>query len=199
MMKNRLLRLYAGLILFGFSSALMVRCGLGLKPWDVLHHGLSKSTGWSFGSVVIASGAVVLLLWIPLRQKPGIGTLSNVIVIGLVADAAIRLIPLLEEWPRYLFLAVAILFNGVATAAYIGAGLGPGPRDGLMTGVAERTNWPVGHVRTGIEVAVLGIGWSLGGAVGIGTLLYALSIGPIVQRLLPRLAIIPAGSRGAAR
>jgi uncharacterized membrane protein YczE len=194
MMKRRLFQLYAGLILFGISAAMMVRSGLGLKPWDVLHEGLSKGTGLSFGNVVIVCGLVVLLLWIPLRQKPGIGTVSNVLVIGLVADGALQLIPAPEGLARHLLLVAGIGLNGVATAAYIGAGLGPGPRDGLMTGVAQKMSWPISHVRTGIEVAVLAMGWFLGGTVGAGTLLYALTIGAIVHRMLPLLTLSTTGA-----
>jgi uncharacterized membrane protein YczE len=179
------LQLYGGLILFGASTALMMRAGLGLKPWDVLHHGVSRQTDWSLGTVVIASGAVLLLLWIPLRQRPGIGTVSNVVVIGLVVDAILQLVPALHGVSRYPVLVSAVALNGVATAAYLGAGLGPGPRDGLMIGIASTTGWPLGPVRTGIELGVLGAGWLLGGSVGLGTLVYALAIGPIVHRMLP--------------
>lgn len=200
-MKRRLFQLFAGLILYGVSTALMLRGGLGLNPWDVFHEGMSQRSGWSFGSVVIAAGVVVLLLWIPLRQRPGVGTISNLVVIGLAADAALRLIPQVDHAAlRFLFLATGVALNGAATAAYLGVGLGSGPRDGLMTGIARVSGWPIGPVRTGIELGVLAAGWLAGGTVGIGTVLYALAIGPIIQRLLPFFTRttggVPAGAGG---
>jgi uncharacterized membrane protein YczE len=188
---RRLLHLYVGLGLFGVSLALMVNSRFGLDPWDVLHQGLAEQTGFLLGRIVILVGAVVLILWLPLRQPPGIGTLSNVIVVGLAVDAALTLLPNPRGFfIRAAFLVTGIVANGAATALYIGAGLGPGPRDGLMTGLARR-----GHslrlMRTGIEVSVLAAGWLLGGAVGVGTVLYAVSIGPLVHILLPKLEIVP--------
>jgi uncharacterized membrane protein YczE len=186
---RRLAQLYAGLVLFGVSVALLVSARLGLDPWDVFHQGLAKRAGLPIGSVVIAVSVAVLLLWIPLRQRPGIGTVSNVIVVGLVVDAVLPLLPQPRELTvRAGFLAAGILINGVATGLYIGAGLGPGPRDGLMTGLAGR-GWPIHRVRTLIEAAVLAVGWLLGGTVGIGTLLYAVSIGPLAHVFIPRFAI----------
>jgi uncharacterized membrane protein YczE len=186
MMRRRLTQLFAGLLIYGFATSLMVRSGLGLNPWDVLHQGLDERTSLSFGSVVILTGVVVLTLWIPLRQRPGIGTISNVIVIGLAADLGLRPIPVADGLPvRALMLAVGIILLGAATSAYIGAGLGPGPRDGLMIGLAGRSGWSVSIVRTVIELSVLTLGWWLGGAVGLGTLLYAIAIGPIIQVTLP--------------
>lgn len=155
----------------------MVRSDLGLNPWHVLHYGLDERTSLSFGSVVILTGLVVLILWIPLRQRPGIGTISNVIVIGLAADTGFRLIPVDELLARASMLVVGILLLGVATSAYIGAGLGPGPRAGVMTGLAGRSGWPISIVRTAIELSVLALGWWLGGAVDLGTVLYAIAIG----------------------
>lgn len=187
---RRLSRLAVGLVLFGVSVALLVSAGLGVDAWDVLHQGLASRTGLSFGTVVIAVSVCVVLLWIPLRQRPGIGTVSNMVVVGLAADAALAVLPdagLLTT--RLAFLAAGILLNAVATALYIGAGLGPGPRDGLMTGLARRGH-SLGVVRTSIELSVLAAGWVLGGDVGIGTLAYALTIGPLVQFLLPRLALV---------
>ncbi len=186
---RRLVSLYVGLVLFGGSVALMLRSGLGLDPWDVLHQGLSHRTGLRFGWVVIAVGALVLLLWLPLKQRPGLGTVSNVVVVGLAADAALSII----GHPRslvlqFVFLAAGILANGIATGLYIGAGLGPGPRDGLMTGLAARGH-SIRMVRTAIEVSVLAVGWLLGGSVGVGTVLYAVSIGPLAHFFIPRLAI----------
>lgn len=188
-MAGRLVRLYAGLVLFGLSVALMVAARLGLDPWDVFHQGLSRRTGLPLGWVVNGVAALVLLLWIPLRQRPGVGTVSNVIVVGLVINAALPLLgqphPLVV---RAALLVAGILANGVATGLYIGAGLGPGPRDGLMTGLAARGH-PIRVVRTGIELAVLGAGWLLGGSVGAGTLLYAVSIGPLAHYFIPKLKI----------
>lgn len=189
---RRLFALYLGLALFGFSIALMVRAKLGLDPWDVFHQGLAGRTGLPLGVTVIGVGAVVLALWIPLRQRPGLGTVSNVIVVGLVVDASLAVLPEPELLTvRALLLLTGIVLNGVATGLYIGAALGPGPRDGLMTGLAQRGH-RIGRARTAIELAVLGAGWLLGGAVGVGTLLYAVSIGPLAQYFVPRLAIAPA-------
>lgn len=186
MMVRRLVQLFVGLIAYGFATALMIRAGLGLNPWDVLHQGLDERTTLSFGIVVILAGIVVLLLWIPLRQKPGIGTICNVVLIGLAADVGLGLLPDAADFvARVAMLVAGILLLGVATSAYIGAGLGPGPRDGLMTGLAARTGWPIGKVRTSIEIVVLAAGWLLGGQVGVGTILFAVAIGPIIQRSLP--------------
>jgi uncharacterized membrane protein YczE len=187
---RRLAQLYAGLVLYGVSMALQIRAGLGLDPWDVFHQGVAEHSGLSFGTVVIVTGAVVLLAWIPLRQRPGIGTVSNVVVIGVAVDASLALLPEAATTP----VAVAMLLagvglNGVASGAYIGAGLGPGPRDGLMTGLVRRTGGSIRVVRTSIEVTVLAVGAALGGTVGIGTVLYAVSIGPLVHVLLPRMTV----------
>jgi uncharacterized membrane protein YczE len=194
---RRLTQLYLGLIAYGVSLALMVRSDLGLDPWDVLHQGLAERSGLSFGTVVIVVGALVLVLWVPLRQRPGIGTVSNVVVIGLAADAALAVLGSPQDGvTRAALLAGGIALNAVATGAYIGAGLGPGPRDGLMTGWVARRGGSVRVVRTSIEVSVLALGWLLGGTVGIGTVAYALGIGPLVHRTLPLLEIRP---RGPAR
>jgi uncharacterized membrane protein YczE len=168
----------------------MVRAELGLDPWDVLHQGLADRLPLTFGQVVIVVGALVLLAWIPLRQRPGLGTISNVIVIGLAVDAALAVLPPPDPmaW-RITFLVSGVVLNGVATAAYIGARLGPGPRDGLMTGLVARTGRSVRLIRTSIEVGVLATGWLLGGTVGVGTVLYAIAIGPLVHLLLPRLTV----------
>jgi uncharacterized membrane protein YczE len=186
---RRLVNLYAGLVLFGVSIAFFVQARLGLDPWDVLHQGISERTGVRIGTVAIVVGLVVLLLWIPLRQRPGLGTVSNVLLVGLTLDVALVLLP--EPGPmalRFGFLVVAIVLNAVATGLYVGAGLGPGPRDGLMTGLAARGH-SVRVVRTAIELTVLAAGWLLGGTVGVGTALFALTIGPLVHVLLPRLTI----------
>ena len=189
---RRLAQLYAGLVLYGVSMALMVRSSLGVMPWDVLHQGLSRRLGWSLGSVTIVVGALVLLAWIPLRERPGLGTLSNVVVVGLAVDAVLAVLPAPGGLPgRAAFAAAGILLNGVATAAYIGVRLGPGPRDGLMTGLVRRTGGLLGPIRTAIEVTVVLTGWLLGGTLGVVTVLYALSIGPLVHLLLPRFALTP--------
>jgi uncharacterized membrane protein YczE len=186
MMVRRLLQLFGGLAVYGLASALMIRSGLGLNSWDVLHQGLAERSGWSFGTVVVATGVIVLLLWIPLRQRPGVGTLCNVVLIGMAADLGLRVLPVSTDLlQRGAMLVAGILLLGAATSAYIGAGFGPGPRDGLMTGLAERTGWSLSRVRTSIELAVLAAGWFLGGQVGPGTILYALAIGPIIQATLP--------------
>jgi uncharacterized membrane protein YczE len=191
-MPRRLLQLYAGLTLYGVSMALQIRAGLGLDPWDVFHQGISDRTGLSFGTVVIITGAVVLLAWWPLRQRPGIGTISNIVVIGVVVDLALSVIGDAHGFGLQLsLLAAGVFLNGVAGAAYIGAGLGPGARDGLMTGLVARTGRKVGVIRTSIEVTVLAVGFLLGGTVGLGTVLYAVSIGPLLQLLLPAFTIAP--------
>lgn len=187
---RRFTQLQIGLLLYGLSIALMVRGGLGMNPWGVFHQGLSEVAGLSLGMVVNGVGALVLLVWIPLRQWPGIGTLSNVLVIGVATDAALWLLPPVEGLAlRSFFLIAAIVLNGVATGAYIGAGLGAGPRDGLTTGVVRLTGWQVRWVRMGIEAAVLALGWMLGGAVGVGTILYTLSTGPLMQTFLPMFTL----------
>jgi uncharacterized membrane protein YczE len=187
---HRLAQLYAGLALYGLSMALLVRAGLGVMPWDVLHQGITRTLGGSLGLVSAVVGALVLLLWIPLRQRPGIGTVSNVVVIGLSVDAALAVIPSVHAMAfRVLLVPVGIALNAVATAAYIGVRLGPGPRDGLMTGLVKRTGKSVGVIRTSIEVSVLVVGFFLGGTVGLGTVVYALSIGPLLQVFMPAFAI----------
>ncbi|WP_214401357.1 YczE/YyaS/YitT family protein [Pseudonocardia lacus] len=187
---RRLPQLLGGLALYGLSMAMQIRAGLGLNPWDVLHEGLSKNVPLSFGAITAVTGVTVLLLWIPLRQRPGIGTVANVAVIAVAVDAALFVIPAPDALPARIALLVGgVLLNGVATAAYVGARLGPGPRDGLMTGLCARTGWSVRVVRTGIEVVVLATGWLLGGTVGVGTVLYALAIGPLTQLFLPFLAV----------
>ncbi|WP_213453975.1 membrane protein YczE [Rhizomonospora bruguierae] len=184
---RRLTQLAVGLIGYGVSMALMIEANLGLDPWDVFHQGLSKRTGLSIGTITIIVGALVLLLWIPLRQRPGIGTVSNVVVIGLAVDAGLALLPTPHPMAaRIGFLVAGIVLNGVATGLYIGAALGPGPRDGLMTGyVALRPGRSIRVVRTVIELAVLATGFLLGGKVGVGTVAYALAIGPLAHYLIP--------------
>jgi uncharacterized membrane protein YczE len=168
---------------------MLVLAGLGLDPWDVLHQGLSRRLGLGVGTWAIIVGLAVLLLWIPLRQRPGIGTVANVILVGAVIDLVLAVVPT----PHALALRIAVMLggvalNGVATGAYIGAGLGPGPRDGLMVGIAARGH-SIRAARTTIEITVFAVGWALGGTVGVGTVIYALSIGPLAHYFIPRLAV----------
>ncbi len=190
MMTRRITQLLIGLAMYGISLAMFIRAGLGLDPWDVFHQGVSEKTGFSIGVVVIAVSFLVLLLWIPLRQMPGFGTLANAILVGVFADLGLWLIPEFSHLGGQIaMLAGAVILNGIASACYIGARLGPGARDGLMTGLVRRTGWSVRLVRTGIEVVVLAVGFLLGGSVGVGTVVYALAIGPIVQVLLPKFMV----------
>ena len=199
---RRTVQLLLGLVLYAASIALLVRSGLGNMPWDVLSQGVSRRTGLSLGTVTVLVSLVVLLCWIPLRQRPGVGTVANVVVIGALVDpflAALRLMPDPLPLPVAVLLsATGIAMNGLATAAYIGTRLGPGPRDGLMTGFVARTGASVRLVRWAIEGAVVLAGWALGGTLGWGTLAYALLIGPLVHGLLPRLTLAPP-QRGGAR
>ena len=182
--------LLIGLAGYGFSMALMIKAGLGLDPWDVFHQGLAGRTGLSFGLITAIVGVGVLLAWIPLRNRPGIGTVANVIVIAVVVDASLAVLPAPSALPIRIALMIgAVVLNAISTVLYIGAGLGPGPRDGLMTGLVARTGLSVRLVRTSIEATVLAVGWLLGGTVGVGTVVYALGIGPLVQlfvRLTPK-------------
>ncbi|WP_280353670.1 YczE/YyaS/YitT family protein [Nocardia otitidiscaviarum] len=186
MLLRRLIALYVGLVLYGLSMAVMIRAGLGLDPWDVFHQGVDLRVPISFGAVVAVTGVAVLLAWIPLRQRPGLGTVSNVVVIAVAVDAGLWLLPQVHGlgW-RIAAMGIAVVVNAVATVLYIGAGTGPGPRDGLMTGLVRRTGRPVWMIRTGIEATVLATGWLLGGSVGIGTLVYAFGIGPLIQLMIP--------------
>jgi uncharacterized membrane protein YczE len=183
---RRLVQLYVGLTLYGASMGLMIQGNLGLDPWDVLHYGITQHLDVSFGTVVIAMSFLVLLAWIPLRQWPGLGTISNAIVIGLVTDLTLSVVDRPDAlWLRIVFMTAGVVVNALAGAMYIGAQFGPGPRDGMMTGLVRRTGKSVRLVRTSIEVTVLAIGWLLGGVVGFGTVFYALAIGPLVHVLLP--------------
>jgi len=187
---RRLVQLYLGLVLYGVSMALMVRSDLGVMPWDVLHQGLARHLGGSIGLWSMVVGALVLLGWVPLGERPGLGTVSNVLVIGVAVDAALAVLPEPSAWAMRIGLAVSgVVLNAVATAAYVGARLGPGPRDGLMTGLVRRTGGSVRLVRTAIEVVVVLAGWALGGTLGVATVLYTLAIGPLVHPLLPRLTV----------
>ncbi|MGW0105317.1 hypothetical protein [Streptomyces sp. SID4956] len=194
---RRLFQLYAGLALYGASSALLVRSGLGLEPWNVLHQGLSERTGLSMGVVLTALGALILLLWIPLRQRPGLGTVSNVLVIGVAMDATLAVVPDAHNMAvRVALMVSGIVLNGAATGLYIAARFGPGPRDGLMTGLHQRTGVSVRLVRTAIEITVVVTGFLLGGTVGVGTLLYAVAIGPFAQLFL-RVFAVPVAGEGS--
>ncbi|WP_236949074.1 membrane protein YczE [Mycolicibacterium goodii] len=170
--------------------AMMVRAGLGLDPWDVFHQGLTRHTPLTIGLASAVVGVVVLLAWIPLRNRPGIGTIANVIVIAVTVDAVLAVLPAPTAMPvRIAMMVGAVVLNAISTVLYIGAGLGPGPRDGLMTGLVARTGLSVRLVRTCIEATVLAAGWLMGGTVGVGTVLYAFGIGPLVQlflKLTPR-------------
>jgi uncharacterized membrane protein YczE len=183
---RRLPQLMVGLVLYGWSMAMLIRSGLGLDPWDVFHQGLANHLPITFGQVTILVGALVLLLWIPLRQRPGIGTVLNVFVIGLAADAGLAALPDVTGLPGQIAMLLGgVVANGLAGALYVGARLGPGPRDGLWVALTKRTGHSIRVVRTVLEVTIVAIGWLLGGVVGVGTVVYALTIGPIVQFFMP--------------
>lgn len=185
----RLGLLAGGLILYGVSSALIVRAGLGAVPWDVLHQGLTRTLGLQIGTWSIIVGALLLLVWIPLREKMGLGTLANVVVVGLALNATLALVPPVHGWAVQTgVLLLGVVLNGVATGAYIGAGMGPGPRDGLSTAIAGR-GYSLRVVRTSVEVTVVVAGALLGGQLGVGTLVYALTIGPLMHFFVPVLRL----------
>jgi len=201
---RRLPQLLIGLWLYGTSLALMVRGDLGLAPWDVLHSGLIRHVPVSLGQMVVIASLVVLLLWIPLREKPGIGTVANAFLVGISADVTLAVLDRPDQMAARIALMLAGVFlNGVATALYIGSQFGRGPRDGLMTGLARRTGWRLAPVRTAIEVSVVLLGVVLGGTLGVGTLLYAFALGPLTQWMLP-VFVVPlvvggeSTSRGSA-
>ena len=197
---HRLSQLVIGLVLYGVSMAMMLRSGLGLDPWDVFHQGVQEHWGVSFGTVVIVTSFVVLLLWIPLRQWPGLGTVLNSVLIGLATDATLRVLDAPDNLgARWGLLLGGIVANAIAGGLYIGSQYGPGPRDGLMTGLHRRTGVSLRLVRTSIEVSVLVVGWLLGGVVGLGTVLYAVLIGPLVQVFLPMFTVrLPAPASESA-
>ena len=183
---RRVSQLLVGLTLYGVTLAMMIRATLGNASWDVLHQGLARHLPISIGTAVIAVSLLVLLLWIPLREMPGVGTIANAFLVGIVADLALSVMVAPDAiWLRVAMMLGGVVLNALATALYIGSQLGPGPRDGLMTGLHRRTGLSIRVVRTALEVTVVAIGWLLGGVVGLGTLLYTLSIGPLVQLLLP--------------
>lgn len=197
---RRIAQLLVGLFLYGLGIAFMVRGEIGAAPWDVLSQGISRHVPLSFGVITILTSVVVLLLWLPLRQRYGVGTLLNALLVGPSADVGLLLIPVGQPlWLRIAFFVIGLLVLAAATGLYIGAHFGPGPRDGLMTGLHKRTGWPIWIVRTGIEIVVVAVGWSLGGNVGIGTLAFALLVGPLCQYFMRIFAIrIPAPAKSAA-
>jgi uncharacterized membrane protein YczE len=187
---RRLSQLAVGLVLYGVTLAMLIRATLGNASWDVLHQGMARYLPMSIGTAVIVMSLVVLLFWIPLREKPGLGTIANSFAVGLVADATLGILTGPDVmWQRVVLMVGGVVLNALATALYIGSQFGPGPRDGLMTGLHRRTGLSIRVVRTGLEVTVVAIGWLLGGVVGIGTVLYTFSIGPLVQLMLPRFIV----------
>jgi uncharacterized membrane protein YczE len=189
LLTRRLLQLFVGLFLYGVAIALMVRAGIGVAPWDVLTQGIVKQTGLGFGLVVFLTSVLVLLLWIPLRQRPRFGTIANALLVGPFADLGLLVLPQQTAWwAQGLTFALGLLLLAAASGLYIGAAFGPGPRDGLMLGLHRRFGIRVGVARTAIEVTVLAIGWLLGGQVGVGTALEAVLIGPMVAFALPLFA-----------
>src|SRR4051794_19675496 len=187
---RRLVQLTVGLVLYGVTLAMLIRATLGNAPWDVLHQGMAIHLPISIGTAVIVMSLVVLLLWIPLRELPGLGTIANAFAVGLMTDLTLSVLQAPEAlWARALLMLGGVVLNALATALYIGSQFGPGPRDGLMTGLHRRTGVSIRLVRTGLEVGVVAIGWVLGGVVGIGTVLYAVAIGPLVQLMLPRFIV----------
>lgn len=196
LLTRRIIQLLLGLFLYGFAIAMMVRAAIGVSPWDVLSQGIAQQTGLPFGVVTNLVGLLVLVLWIPIRQKPGIGTVLNVLLVGTSAQVGLTLLTEVTVlWQQVLLFAGGLALLAVATGLYIGARFGPGPRDGLMTGINKRFGWPIWAVRTAIELTVLSIGWLLGGNVGVGTIAFALLIGPMVNVTLPLLRVAPAPVR----
>ena len=203
---RRAVQLLFGLFCYGFAIGLMIQANLGVSPWDVLGQGTARHTGIAFGVVTTVIGLLVLLLWIPLRQKPGIGTVLNVFLVGPSAEVCLAVVPAPDQlWAQVLLFTGGLVLLAAATGLYLGSRLGPGPRDGLMTGMHSKFGWPVWAVRTGIEVTVLAVGWALGGTVGLGTVAFALLVGPLVNRALPlfyipvQLPPRPVGQDGVAR
>lgn len=183
---RRLAQLALGLVLYGLTLALIIRAGLGNAPWDVLHQGIAEHTTLSIGQAVILMSLVVLLAWIPLRELPGLGTIANSLLVGISADVFLGIFSEPDQlWVRVAMVLCGVVLNGAATALYIGSQLGPGPRDGLMTGLHRRTGVSIRAVRTGLEVSVVLAGFLLGGTFGVGTVVYTLAIGPLVQLMLP--------------
>jgi uncharacterized membrane protein YczE len=199
MLVRRSALLLCGLVMYGLSLTLLLRAGLGLDPWDVFHQGLAETIGVSLGRTIVLTSFAVLALWVPLRERPGVGTVANAVVVGLGVEVFSAIIPDAEPlWLRWVVLALGVVGNGVATGMYIGAGMGPGPRDGLMTGIARRSGSSIRVVRTSLEVIVLITGIALGGTFGIGTIVYAVSIGPLVHVFLPIFSRIASPASPAA-
>jgi uncharacterized membrane protein YczE len=189
---RRLVQLLTGLFLFGFAAAMMLKASLGVDPWTVFAEGLHVTWGWGFGWIIVISSGVVLLLWIPLRQMPGLGTVLNALLVGPSMEVGLALVDAPELLVHKIVLfAAGLLMMGIASGFYIGAGFGPGPRDGLMVGINARFGWPLWAARTTVEVIVLSIGWFLGGTVGVGTVIFALMIGPLAQRAIKVYRIGP--------
>jgi uncharacterized membrane protein YczE len=181
----RLPRLVVGVMVFGTGIAMMVQAGLGLGPWEALNQGIARQSGLAIGTVSILLGIPILALWWPLGERPGIGTLLNVVLVGLSTNAALTVIPVaVEPWAQLALMAAGVATVGLGSGLYLGADLGPGPRDGLMTGLHRRTGWSIRRARTTIELTVLVIGWALGGTIGLGTVVFAVGIGPLVQAFL---------------
>ncbi|WTF81107.1 hypothetical protein OG856_40000 [Streptomyces sp. NBC_01594] len=197
-LRRRLPQLFIGLALYGFSLSLMVRASLGVNPWSVLNEGLEHHTSLSFGTITGAVGVLVLLLWIPLKQRPTFGTVANIVVLACSSDLGLLLVPEHLAFPARVGLLVGGVFlNGLSVAVYVGARFGPGPRDGLMTGASAATGLSIRLIRTLIEITVLGVGRLLGGSVGVGTVLYALAVGPTTQFFMPWFAYRSAAERAA--
>jgi uncharacterized membrane protein YczE len=195
-MTRRLVQLHVALALYGVGAAFQIRSELGLDPWDAFHQGLALHANVQIGTMIIIVGLVALLLWIPLRQRPGIGTLINVILVGVSVNVGMSVLPTVNPLPWQIVLLFAgILTSGVASGMSVSAGLGPGPRDGLMTGLADRAGWSIRMTRTGLELLVLGLGYLLGGTVGIGTVAFAILVGPVTQFSLRLFAIDPLPNR----
>lgn len=181
----RLPGLILGLVLFGVGIAMMVEAGLGLGPWEALHQGIADQLGLQIGTVSILLGIPILALWWPLGERPGLGTLLNVVLIGTATDVAISLIPTADAVPTQLVLMFGgVVIIGLGSAIYLSADLGPGPRDGLMTGLHHRFGWSIRRARTAVELSVLILGWALGGTIGLGTVVFAFGIGPVIQTFL---------------
>ncbi len=199
LMTRRISQLLIGLVLYGFAISMMIRAAVGVSPWDVLSQGVTKQTGIPFGWVTNIIGGIVLLLWIPIRQKPGVGTVLNVLLVGTAAQGGLMVLPELTIlWQQILLFGGGLVLLAIATGLYIGARFGPGPRDGLMTGIHKRWGFPIWAVRTAIELTVLLIGWLLGGNVGFGTIAFAVLIGPMVNVTLPLLRVPEPGSAAPA-
>ncbi|UNK69285.1 hypothetical protein [Microbacterium sp. H1-D42] len=197
---RRFLQLAVGLFLYGIGIAFIIRGAIGAAPWDVLAQGIARHVPLSFGTVTILVSVIVLLLWIPIKQKPGIGAILNALAVGPAADLGLRILPEPDAlWLQVLFFAIGLTVLAAATGLYIGAHFGPGPRDGLMTGLHQQLGWPIWVVRTGLEVTVVIIGWALGGNVGVGTVAFALLVGPMCQFFMRVFAVRLAGGEDPRR